>query len=99
MTTTHGPSASEFDRWLDAYEAAYSAEGAKGIACPHCGLPRLNLIFVTFGSGGLSVMPAFWCDNCLRGLPPLRAILPSWASAVPWEESGLPDYQMVSEQR
>lgn len=100
MTNSARVSSSEFSRWLDAYEAAYSAEGvAQKLACPHCGSRGLNLVFVAFGSSTSSVMPAFWCSRCLRGLPPLRASLPHWASAVPWEEAGLPEYRMIDEQR
>jgi hypothetical protein len=97
MTTTREPAGGELERWLDAYEAACSAGGAQGIACPGCASPSLDLVFVTFGSSGFSVMPAFWCSGCLRGLLPSRASLPSWASAVPWEAAGIPQYAMVPE--
>lgn len=88
----------EYERWLDAYEAACSAPGvAQTVECPHCASRGLNMAFVAFEVSVDAVMPAFWCSSCLHGLAPLRAPLPPWATAVAWEESALPDYTMVAE--
>lgn len=89
----------EYERWLDAYESACVGPGAVNvIACPHCGTTSLNLLFLSFQRSNQSVMPAFWCNTCLRGLPPVRALLPGWASPTGWGEVALPDYDMVAEE-
>ncbi|GEL98198.1 hypothetical protein CTE05_17450 [Cellulomonas terrae] len=86
----------ELERWLDAYEQAAALPGrAARLSCPTCGVQALRLEFVSFSHGGEAVMPAFWCDSCRRGLPPVRAYPPAWATPVRWEETALPDYDLV----
>lgn len=84
------------ERWLDAYEEVHQhLERVTTLRCPSCGQQSLRLLYVSFTDSAVAVMPAFWCAACLHGLPPMRAVLPDWASPVKWEEAELPDYRLI----
>ncbi|GAA1559262.1 hypothetical protein GCM10009741_75350 [Kribbella lupini] len=85
-----------YDRWLDAYEAAYRDQGAlQRLACPTCGEVALQLVFVIDAYGDGRATSAFWCKKCLWGIAPNSTSVPSSATAVLRGEEEVPDYRLV----
>lgn len=91
-----GPN-NDYERWLDAYETVWRhPTRLTTTPCPSCGRLDLRLLFVVFSDSAHAVMPAFWCDACRRGLPPVRGVLPGWATPVLWDAADVPDYRPVA---
>jgi hypothetical protein len=91
--------ASEYDRWLDAFDFAYrNARSFRDGVCPHCGNPALRLVFVVKEAGDKRATAVFWCDHCLRGLLPLTTLVPDGAETVVQGNETIPNYTIVPDQ-
>jgi hypothetical protein len=63
--------------------------------CNSCGSPSLRLIFITEREHVESGTAVFWCNSCLRGLLPLRALVPDGGETVLRGAEAVPDYELV----
>jgi hypothetical protein len=91
--------ASEFARWLDAFDFAYrNAASFRGGKCPHCGHHDLRLVFLVKEAGSVRGTAVFWCDHCLRGLIPQRTLVPRGVETVLRGTETIPNYTIVPEQ-
>src|SRR3954468_3101772 len=81
--TSNDGGKSEYARWLDAFEMAYeNAKSPPSGSCPHCGWLQLRLVFLVDREGSRRGTAVFWCAHCLRGLIPLRSVIPDGAQTV-----------------
>lgn len=88
----------EYDRWSVAFDLAYGHVGsARSAACPSCNRPGLRLVFIVRSVGSQRGTAVFWCDHCLRGLIPLRALVPDGAETVLRGTETIPNYTIVTE--
>lgn len=84
-----------FEQWMDAFQRAYHEPGRiSALACPNCGSRDLQLRFVLYVRGR-DANAAFWCDNCLQGMPPDRSEVPDGCTPVRAEDAGVPNYRIV----
>jgi hypothetical protein len=91
--------ASEYDRWLDAFDSAHrNARSFRDGVCPHCANPALRLVFLVNEAGDKRATAVFWCDYCLRGLIPLRTLVPDGAETTVRGNETIPNYTIVPEQ-
>jgi hypothetical protein len=90
--------ASEYDRWLEAFQFAYDNAGSfRNGECPSCGRPGLRLVFVVDKEGSNRGTAVFWCDYCNRGLIPLASVVPDGAETVLRGTEKVPNYTIVAE--
>ncbi|WP_019137606.1 hypothetical protein [Cellulomonas massiliensis] len=58
-------------QWYDAYENIHAGRSTlSGTPCPSCGSKLLQLVFLVDHPASERSTFVFWCDACLRGLPP-----------------------------
>lgn len=89
-------SAGTFDDWMDDFERAYdSPDELQRLACRGCAARSLRLVFVVDEPGTERGTAAFWCDACLRGLIPLRVLVPDGATAVLRGRESIPNYKLI----
>jgi hypothetical protein len=89
-------SRSLFQAWMDAYQDAWiDPSSVPTLRCPSCESKSLRLIFLVKDSEAENGKAAFWCGNCLNGLIPMRAPLPSGGTTVREGEEVIPNYRLV----
>jgi hypothetical protein len=82
-----------------AFELAYRNAGStRTEPCPGCGEPELRLRFLVTSAGAVRGTAVFWCDYCLRGLIPLRTLVPDGVETVLRGTETIPNYTIVPEQ-
>jgi hypothetical protein len=85
-----------FERWLDAFESAYqNPQAVSAVACPACGHQALTMVFVVEEAGETRAIVAFWCNDCLRGLPANTTVVPQGTQAVVRGTESIPNYDLV----
>lgn len=88
----------EFANWVDEYEWAYQhPDTVPARNCPSCGVQKLQLVFVVDEMDSESGRAVFWCDSCLRGLAPNRALLPPSGNRVLKGKERIPNFRLVME--
>ncbi|MDX6237281.1 MAG: hypothetical protein QOG10_2096 [Kribbellaceae bacterium] len=89
---------SEYAAWMDAFQDCYADPGGMaGVQCPHCARSDLRLIFIVPDQIAESGTAVFWCDHCLFGLMPARALLPSNGERVLAGKEEVPNYSIVAD--
>ncbi len=53
------------------------------------------MVFVVAQAGATRAIVAFWCNDCLRGLPPNTTEVPHGAVAVIRGAENIPNYDLV----
>lgn len=89
-------SRSAFSLWIEEYERAYADPGSVSRQiCPSCGKEDLHLLFVVDGADTESTTAIFWCDSCMQGLMPNRALIPPSGKRVQRGAETVPNYRLV----
>lgn len=92
------PGKSLYDRWLDTFTAAHDhPDGVCSLPCPSCGSCGLRLIFIVRTDTDETGKMTFWCDSCLHGLFPNRALIPPRGVRIREGEIAVPNFAIVSE--
>jgi hypothetical protein len=88
----------ELDRWDAVFGRAWkNPRKVGGLRCPACGSRALNLLYVLDELDAPRGMSAFWCGDCLTGLPPNPRSVPEGAERVVRGEERVPDYRVVTD--
>lgn len=88
----------EFASWVGEYEWAYQhPDTVPTRNCPSCGVKGLQLVFVVDATDSESGRAVFWCNSCLIGLMPNRALLPASGNKILKGRESIPNFRLVTE--
>lgn len=84
----------DFETWMDSFEAVY-LHPELVTPCPNCSQEALRLIFLVDEPDDETATAAFWCDSCLWGLIPNRAVVAPAGVRVKRGTEEIPNYRIV----
>ena len=88
------PCGASWSEWVSAYERVWSEVALLStIECPACRRTSLSLIYEPSAAAPGSYTEFFWCNDCLCGLPPNRAVPAD--GAVIARDAEIPDFRTV----